>query len=147
MLAQLRPEDRVAIVTYAGSAGEVLAPTPAGEKDKILDALGRLAAGGSTAGQEGLMQAYQVAGGMKSEGSVTRILLATDGDFNVGISDPEELKNFVAKERASGTYLSVLGFGRGNLDDATMQALAQNGNGTAAYIDTLSEAQLSLIHI
>lgn len=145
MLAQLRPEDRVAIVTYAGSAGEVLAPTPAGEKDKILDALGRLAAGGSTAGQEGLMQAYQVAGSMKSEGSVTRILLATDGDFNVGISDPEELKKFVAKERESGTYLSVLGFGRGNLDDATMQALAQNGNGTAAYIGTLSEAQKVLV--
>jgi Ca-activated chloride channel family protein len=82
---------------------------------------------------------------MKSEGSVTRILLATDGDFNVGISDPEELKNFVAKERESGTYLSVLGFGRGNLDDATMQALAQNGNGTAAYIDTLSEAQKVLV--
>jgi Ca-activated chloride channel family protein len=145
MLAQLRAEDRVAIVTYAGSAGEVLAPTAAGEKDKILGALGQLAAGGSTAGQEGLMQAYQVAERMKSEGSVTRILLATDGDFNVGISDPEELKAFVAKERESGTYLSVLGFGRGNLDDETMQALAQNGNGTAAYIDTLSEAQKVLV--
>jgi Ca-activated chloride channel family protein len=150
MLGQLRPEDRVAIVTYAGSAGLVLEPTAASDRTAILGALDRLEAGGSTAGQEGLQQAYQVAedmGGGNSEGGdrVSRILLATDGDFNVGLSDPEALTDFIARKRQSGIYLSVLGFGRGNLDDATMQALAQNGNGTAAYIDTLSEAQKVLV--
>ena len=143
MVSQLRPEDRVAIVTYAGSAGEVLEPTPAKDRAKVLAALDRLMAGGSTAGQDGLIQAYAVAEAMKTDNdtAVTRVILATDGDFNVGLSDPEALKDFIAGKRETGTYLSVLGFGRGNLDDATMQALAQNGNGTAAYIDTLSEAQ------
>ncbi|MBC7142174.1 MAG: VWA domain-containing protein [Rhodobacteraceae bacterium] len=145
MLGELRPEDRVAIVTYAGSAGLVLEPTEASDRATILAALDRLGAGGSTAGQEGLRQAYQVAESMGGEGHVSRILLATDGDFNVGIADPGELKDFIATKRESGTYLSVLGFGRGNLDDAVMQALAQNGNGTAAYIDTLSEAQKVLV--
>lgn len=145
MLAELRPEDQVAIVTYAGSAGLVLPPTAAADRAAILSALDNLAAGGSTAGAEGLELAYQVAEGMKSEGEVTRILLATDGDFNVGVSDPEGLEAYVAKRRESGTYLSVLGFGRGNLDDAVMQSLAQNGNGTAAYIDTLSEARKVLV--
>ncbi len=145
MLGQLRPEDQVAIVTYAGSAGQVLEPTPAGERATILAALDQLLAGGSTAGQQGLQQAYAVAEGMAGEGEVTRVILATDGDFNVGLSDPEALKEFIAKKRDSGTYLSVLGFGRGNLDDATMQALAQNGNGQAAYIDTLNEAQKVLV--
>jgi Ca-activated chloride channel homolog len=89
--------------------------------------------------------AYQVAEGMARDGAVSRILLATDGDFNVGVSDPDGLEAYVAKKRESGTYLSVLGFGRGNLDDAIMQSLAQNGNGTAAYIDTLSEARKVLV--
>ena len=88
-----------------------------------------------------MQQAYAVAENMARDGDVSRVILATDGDFNVGLSDPEALKDFIADKRDSGTYLSVLGFGRGNLDDATMQALAQNGNGTAAYIDTLNEAQ------
>ena len=145
MLGQLRPEDKVAIVTYAGSAGEVLAPTQASDQAKIMAALDNLAAGGSTAGQEGLQQAYSVAAQMAEQGEVTRVILATDGDFNVGLSDPEELKRFIAEKRKSGTYLSVLGFGRGNLDDATMQALAQEGNGQAAYIDTLAEAQKVLV--
>jgi Ca-activated chloride channel homolog len=145
MLAELRPEDEVAMVVYAGSAGQVLAPTKAAERDTILRALDNLAAGGSTAGAEGLELAYQVAEGMKSDNEVTRILLATDGDFNVGVSDPEGLEAYVAKKRETGTYLSVLGFGRGNLDDAIMQALAENGNGTAAYIDTLSEARKVLV--
>jgi Ca-activated chloride channel family protein len=145
MLAELRPEDEVSIVTYAGSAGQVLEPTRAAERSVILAALDRLEAGGSTAGQAGLQQAYQVAEGMAGDGEVTRVILATDGDFNVGIHDPEALKEFIAEKRESGTYLSVLGFGRGNLDDATMQALAQNGNGTAAYIDTLSEARKVLV--
>lgn len=145
MLSELRPEDQVSIVTYAGSAGLVLPPTAAGDRATILSSLENLMAGGSTAGAEGLELAYQVAEGMKAEGEVTRILLATDGDFNVGISDPEGLEAYVAKKRETGTYLSVLGFGRGNLDDAVMQSLAQNGNGTAAYIDTLNEARKVLV--
>jgi Ca-activated chloride channel family protein len=145
MLAELRPEDQVSIVTYAGSAGLVLPPVQAADRAAIMAALDNLAAGGSTAGAEGLELAYQVAEEMKAEGEVTRILLATDGDFNVGIDDPEGLEAYVAKKRKTGTYLSVLGFGRGNLDDAIMQALAQNGNGTAAYIDTLSEARKVLV--
>ncbi len=146
MLSELRPEDQVAIVTYAGSAGEVLPPTKAADRAAaIMAALDNLMAGGSTAGAEGLELAYQVAEGMKAEGEVTRILLATDGDFNVGVSDPEGLQAYVAKKRETGTYLSVLGFGRGNLDDAVMQSLAQNGNGTAAYIDTLNEARKVLV--
>jgi Ca-activated chloride channel family protein len=145
MLSELRPEDQVSIVTYAGSAGLVLPPTAAADRATILASLENLMAGGSTAGAEGLELAYQVAEGMKAEGEVTRILLATDGDFNVGVSDPEGLEAYVAKKRETGTYLSVLGFGRGNLDDAIMQSLAQNGNGTAAYIDTLSEARKVLV--
>ena len=145
LLSELRPEDQVSIVTYAGSAGQVLEPTAASERTKILSALEQLEAGGSTAGQAGLQQAYQVAEGMTAEGEVTRVILATDGDFNVGLSDPEALEDFIASKRKSGTFLSVLGFGRGNLDDATMQALAQNGNGQAAYIDTLGEARKVLV--
>ena len=145
LLAQLRPEDQVALVAYAGAAGEVLPPTSAAEHAKILAALDQLAAGGSTAGAQGLELAYQVAGSMAASGEVSRVLLATDGDFNVGIDDPQALKDFIAKKRDSGVYLSVLGFGRGNLDDATMQALAQNGNGTASYIDTLNEARKVLV--
>ncbi len=145
MLGNLAPEDEVAIVAYAGSAGQVLAPTPASDRAAILAALDALGAGGSTNGQGGLEQAYTVAEGMAEDGEVSRVILATDGDFNVGLSDPARLTDFIAEKRDSGTYLSVLGFGRGNLDDATMQALAQNGNGTAAHIDTLSEAQKVLV--
>ena len=145
MLGELRPEDQIAIVTYAGSAGQVLPPTTAADRATILAALDNLAAGGSTAGAQGLELAYQVAETMKSDGEVSRILLATDGDFNVGVSDPEGLEAYIGKKRETGTYLSVLGFGRGNLDDAVMQSLAQNGNGTAAYIDTLSEARKVLV--
>ncbi len=145
MLDQLRPQDEVAIVEYAGSAGLVLAPTAAAEGTAILQALQSLGAGGATNGQGGLEQAYSVAETMAAPGEVSRIILATDGDFNVGLNTPDALEDFVADKRDTGTYLSVLGFGRGNLDDATMQALAQNGNGTAAYIDTLSEAQKVLV--
>ena len=144
LLGQLRPEDQIAIVAYAGAAGEVLAPTAASEAVTIMAALETLSAGGATAGGEGLALAYRIAGEMAGTGEVSRILLATDGDFNVGVSDPEGLQAYVAKQR-DVAYLSVLGFGRGNLDDATMQALAQNGNGTAAYIDTLNEAQKVLV--
>jgi len=145
MLSELNENDEVSIVTYAGSAGQVLEPTRVKDKAKIMAALTRLSAGGSTAGQQGLQQAYAVAEDMRADGEISRIVLATDGDFNVGISNPDQLKDYISKKRDSGTYLSVLGFGRGNLDDATMQALAQNGNGQAAYIDTLSEAQKVLV--
>jgi len=145
MLGQLTEADSVAIVTYAGSAGQVLEPTQATDRATILAALDRLSAGGSTAGHAGLQQAYDTAKQMSEDGEVSRVILATDGDFNVGISDPDGLKDYIARERESGTYLSVLGFGRGNLDDATMQALAQTGNGMAAYIDTLAEAQKVLV--
>jgi len=145
MLDQLRPEDEVAIVEYAGSAGLVLPATPATDRAAILSAIEGLGAGGGTNGQGGLEQAYTVAEAMAAEGEIGRILLATDGDFNLGLSDIGALTRFIADKRETGTYLSVLGFGRGNLDDATMQALAQNGNGTAAYIDTLGEAQKVLV--
>ena len=145
VLPQLRPEDRVAIVAYAGSAGQGLAPTPATHRATILRAPDRLEAGGSTAGGEGLGLAYRTAEAMAGEGRIGRILLATDGDFNVGLSDPAGLEAYVARKRDTGVYLSVLGFGRGNLQDTTMQALAQAGNGTAAYIDTMQEARKVLV--
>jgi Ca-activated chloride channel family protein len=145
MLGQLRPQDQVAIVAYAGSAGLVLEPTYAKDVSSITAALNNLEAGGSTAGAEGLELAYRVAAGMTQDGEVSRVVLATDGDFNVGVSDPDGLEAYVAKKRETGIYLSVLGFGRSNLDDAVMQSLAQNGNGTAAYIDTLNEARKVLV--
>lgn len=146
MLANLQPDDQVAIVTYAGSAGMALAPTPASDSATILRSLKNLRAGGSTAGQAGLQQAYALAEQMADGNEATgRVILATDGDFNVGISDPNLLQAFVEQKRESGVYLSVLGFGRGNYNDTIMQTLAQNGNGTASYIDTLAEAQKVLV--
>lgn len=145
LLGQLHPEDTVAIVVYAGAAGTVLEPTPVSDKGKILAALNRLSAGGSTAGAAGIQLAYQLAESAFVEGGINRIMLATDGDFNVGITDQSELKGFVERKRASGIYLSVLGFGQGNYQDALMQELAQNGNGIATYIDSLSEARKVLV--
>lgn len=139
------PEDTVSIVTYAGSAGTVLEPTKAKDKAKITAALDRLMAGGSTAGAEGIRQAYQLAEQSFDKTGINRVILATDGDFNVGITDPEELKSFVERKRGTGVTLSVLGFGRGNYNDEMMQTLAQNGNGNAAYIDTLNEARKVLV--
>lgn len=145
LLSSLKPDDTVSIVVYAGSAGTVLEPTKASDKNKILAALNQLSAGGSTAGAEGIRQAYQLAESQLVEGGVNRVILATDGDFNVGISDPGELKNYVERKRDTGVTLSVLGFGQGNYNDELMQTLAQNGNGNAAYIDTLSEARKVLV--
>lgn len=141
LVDQLGQKDKVSIVTYAGSAGVVLEPTSVSEKKKILSALENLTPGGSTAGAEGIAAAYDLAAKAASEGSNNRVLLATDGDFNVGISDPDELERFIAKKRDEGIFLSVLGFGSGNYNDEIMQALAQNGNGTAAYVDSFREAQ------
>ncbi len=145
LVEQLSANDSVSIVVYAGSAGVVLEPTKATEKAKILAALENLSAGGSTAGAEGIELAYRLAGEHKVDGGTNRVILATDGDFNVGIDDPEQLKTFIKSKRDDGVSLSVLGFGQGNLDDATMQALAQNGNGNASYIDSFKEAQKVLV--
>jgi Ca-activated chloride channel family protein len=145
LLSSLEPDDTVAIVAYAGGAGTVLEPTRVGDKGKILRALDSLGAGGSTAGAEGIRQAYQLAEQNFDADGINRVILGTDGDFNVGISDVEELKSFVERKRQSGVYLSVLGFGMGNYNDELMQALAQNGNGNAAYIDSLGEARKVLV--
>ena len=145
LLNALAPDDRVAIVTYAESAGVALPPTRVAERAGILAALERLEAEGSTAGAEGIQQAYRLAERHMVEDGVNRVILATDGDFNVGITDPEVLEDYIAHKRAGGVFLSVLGFGMGNYDDALMQRLAQSGNGHAAYIDTLSEARKVLV--
>lgn len=145
LLSTLNAEDSVSIVSYAGSAGIVLEPTKARNRATIINALSNLRAGGSTAGGEGIELAYQLAQqGFQAQG-INRVILATDGDFNVGISDPEELKQYIQRKRDSGVFLSVLGFGMGNYHDALMQSLAQNGNGNAAYIDSLSEARKVLV--
>lgn len=141
LIDQLGPEDRVSMVAYAGSAGAVLAPTDGRQKLMMRCALGALSAGGSTDGGQGLTLAYELAQQNFDPGAINRVLLMTDGDFNVGIANPDRLKDFVAEKRRSGVYLSVYGFGRGNYNDQMMQTLAQNGNGTAAYIDTLAEAR------
>ncbi|MBA3056103.1 MAG: VWA domain-containing protein [Sphingomonadales bacterium] len=145
LLDQLGADDRVAIVTYAGNAGTALEPTPASRKDRIMAVIDRLGAGGSTAGAEGIRQAYTLAESNFDPNGVNRVILATDGDFNVGITNQEELKGYIERKRAKGVFLSVLGFGRGNYNDALMQTLAQNGNGAAAYIDTVSEARKTLV--
>jgi Ca-activated chloride channel homolog len=145
LLAQLEPNDRVAIVTYAGHAGTALEPTAASDKAKILGVIERLAAHGSTAGAEGIRQAYALAEQNFDANGVNRVILATDGDFNVGITDKDELKGFIERQRGKGIFLSILGFGMGNYNDALMQALAQNGNGVAAYIDTINEARKVLV--
>ena len=141
LLSALAPDDQVAIVTYAGSAGVVLEPTPVSERSKILDRLERLYAGGSTAGGDGIRLAYRLAEQHMVSDGINRVILATDGDFNVGITDVDELEEFISRKRSSGVFLSVLGFGMDNYNDDLMQHLAQNGNGNAAYIDSISEAR------
>lgn len=141
LIDQLTARDRVSIVVYAGAAGAVLEPTPGNEHGRILAALDNLSAGGSTAGGEGLRLAYAFAEQNFNANAVNRIIIATDGDFNVGINDPQQLQDFVSRKRETGIYLSVFGFGGGNYNDALMQRLAQNGNGVATYIDTLAEAR------
>ena len=145
LLDRLDPRDSVAIVTYAGTAGTALEPTPASQKAKIRAVIDNLGAGGSTAGAEGIRQAYALAEQNLDPKGVNRVILATDGDFNVGITNQDELKGYIERERGKGVFLSVLGFGMGNYNDALMQALAQNGNGTAAYIDTVAEARKTLV--
>ncbi|MGO6828614.1 von Willebrand factor type A domain-containing protein [Rhizobium ruizarguesonis] len=145
LVNRLKPDDTVSIVTYAGNAGTVLAPTRVAEKSKILSAIDRLEPGGSTGGAEGIEAAYDLAKQGFVKDGVNRVMLATDGDFNVGPSSDEDLKRIIEERRKDGIFLTVLGFGRGNLNDSLMQTLAQNGNGSAAYIDTLAEAQKTLV--
>lgn len=145
LVNQLGANDTVSIVAYAGSAGVVLPPTQATDRAAILAALENLAAGGSTAGAAGIELAYSLAEQNLVPGGINRVILATDGDFNVGIEDPEALKDFIKSRRDAGVSLSVFGFGQGNYGDDTMQALAQNGNGNASYIDSFKEAQKVLV--
>ena len=145
LVNQLRPQDRVAIVVYAGAAGLVLDPTSGADKETILEALSRLEAGGSTAGGAGLGLAYDVARKHHLEGGNNRVILATDGDFNVGPSSDAEMIRLIEDRRDQGTFLTVLGFGTGNLQDAKMEQIADHGNGNFAYIDSAHEAQKVLV--
>lgn len=145
LVQKLRPTDRVAIVVYAGSAGLVLPSTPGTEKNKIKNAIDQLEAGGSTAGGEGIELAYAEATKNFIREGNNRIILATDGDFNVGVSSEDELVRLIEKKRETGVFLSVLGFGRGNYMDNKMQLLADRGNGNHSYIDNLQEASKVLV--
>ena len=141
----LRPIDRVAIVVYAGSSGLVLPSTPGDQKAVIHEAIARLEAGGSTNGGSGLRLAYHVAREHFSTRGINRVVLATDGDFNVGVTSQDELVRMIEEERQSGVFLSVLGVGTGNLKDATMEKLADKGNGNYSYLDSLHEARKVLV--
>ena len=145
LVQQLRPQDRVALVAYAGAAGLVLPPTPGNQPEAILGAIDRLQAGGSTAGGEGLRLAYATARQSFQKAGNNRVVLATDGDFNVGESSDAALEQLIGQERESGVSLTVLGCGRGNLRDARMESLADKGNGNYAYLDNLAEAQRVLV--
>ena len=145
LVAELRPQDLVSIVVYAGAAGTVLEPTSGLHKATILDTLSRLEAGGSTAGGAGIRRAYDLARASFIKVGNNRVILATDGDFNVGVSSQGELVELIERERDAGVYLTVLGFGTGNLQDATMEQLADHGNGNYAYIDNLLEARRVLV--
>jgi len=142
---QLRPQDKVSIVVYAGAAGIVLEPTSGSDKPKIKEAITRLRAGGSTAGGAGIRLAYQTAREQFIRGGNNRVILATDGDFNLGTSSDAELVRLIEKERESGIFLTVLGFGMGNYKDNKMQKLAGHGNGNHAYIDDIQEARKVLV--
>lgn len=142
----LREKDRVAIVVYAGSAGEVLPSTSGANKQKIKEALDNLNAGGSTAGGAGIQLAYKIAKQNFIKGGNNRIILCTDGDFNVGVSSNDGLLALIEQERKSGVFLSILGYGMGNYKDSKMQTLAQAGNGNHAYIDNLQEANKVLVN-
>lgn len=140
LLEQLRPTDKVGIVVYAGSAGMVLPPTSAKEKNKIIEALDKLQAGGSTAGGQGIELAYKLAQENFIKNGNNRVIIATDGDFNVGASSTGDLQTLVEEKRKSGVFLTCLGFGMGNFKDNRMETLANKGNGNYAYIDNLQEA-------
>jgi Ca-activated chloride channel family protein len=145
LLSTLKQGDRVAIAVYAGASGLVLPSTPATERQKILDALDRLSAGGSTNGGDGIRLAYEVAEEQMQPGSINRVILATDGDFNVGTTSQSELIDLIEKKRETGIGLTVLGFGMGNYKDSTLEKLADKGDGNYAYIDDIAEARKVLV--
>lgn len=145
LVNELRPQDRVAMVVYAGAAGLVLGSTPGDRKPEILNALAELEAGGSTAGGAGIQLAYEAARENHIDGGNNRVILATDGDFNVGTSSDAALVRLIEEKREQGTFLTVLGFGTGNLKDAKMEQLADHGNGNFAYIDNVLEARKVLV--
>ena len=140
LVKQLRNKDKISIVVYAGAAGVVLKPTSGDDKNKILRALNKLQSGGSTAGGQGIKLAYKLAKKNFIENGNNRIILATDGDFNVGASSNKSMEELIVEERKSGVYLTVLGFGMGNYKDSKLETLADKGNGNHAYIDTMQEA-------
>lgn len=142
---QLTARDRVSIVVYAGSSGVVLEPTPGDQRHRINEAVGRLSAGGSTNGAQGIERAYQLAHATFMKGGINRVVLATDGDFNVGTVDFESLVDMAERQRSTGVELTTLGFGTGNYNDQLMERLADAGNGNYAYIDSLSEARKVLV--
>ncbi|HRH59517.1 MAG TPA: von Willebrand factor type A domain-containing protein [Chitinophagaceae bacterium] len=146
LVDQLRPQDKVAMVVYAGNAGLVLPSTNGDNKMKIKDAIDRLEAGGSTAGGEGIKLAYKTAKENFIKSGNNRIILCTDGDFNVGVSSDDALQTLIEKERESGVFLTVLGYGMGNYKDSKMEILADKGNGNHAYIDQLGEAKKVLVN-
>jgi Ca-activated chloride channel family protein len=141
----LREKDRVSIVVYAGAAGEVLPSTSGADKQKIFEALDALNAGGSTAGGAGIELAYRVAQKNFIKGGNNRIILCTDGDFNVGVSSDKGLESLIEEKRQTGVYLTVLGYGMGNYKDSKLQILSQKGNGNHAYIDNIQEANRVLV--
>lgn len=145
LVEQLRPTDRVAIVVYAGAAGLVLPSTPGSQRAEILAALEQLEAGGSTAGGAGIRLAYETAREHFIDGGNNRVVLATDGDFNVGASSDAEMVRLIEKERDDGVFLTVLGFGTGNLKDSKMEQIADHGNGNFHYVDNLLEARKVLV--
>lgn len=141
LVNQLREKDKIAIVVYAGAAGMVLPPTSGAHKEKISNALDNLSAGGSTAGGAGIELAYKIAQENFIRNGNNRVILATDGDFNVGVSSDKDMEKLIEEKRESGVFLSVLGFGFGNYKDSKLETLANKGNGNHAYIDTMQEAQ------
>ncbi|HSC87818.1 MAG TPA: VWA domain-containing protein, partial [Polyangiaceae bacterium] len=145
LLSTLGEKDRVAIAVYAGASGLVLPSTPANQKGRILEALEHLEAGGSTNGGEGIELAYRTAQESFQKGGVNRVILATDGDFNVGTTSESELVRLIEQKRDSGVFLTVLGYGMGNYKDSTLEKLADHGNGNYAYIDSYEEAQKVLV--
>lgn len=145
LVDQLRPQDHVSIVVYAGAAGTVLEPTAGDQKTKILTAIEKLHASGSTAGSAGLRTAYALAREHCKDNGNNRVILATDGDFNVGESSNKAMEDLIEEERRHGVFLTVLGFGMGNLKDSKMEILADKGNGNYAYIDNLTEARKVLV--
>ena len=146
LIEKLRPEDQVAIVVYAGAAGEVLPSTSAKEKEKIMEAFDNLSAGGSTAGGAGIKLAYDIARKNFVKNGNNRVILATDGDFNVGASSDEAMEDLIEEKRDNGIFLTVLGFGMGNYKDSKLEILADKGNGNYAYIDNIMEAKKVLVN-